>query len=58
MSQIFLGMDFGDTDNQICILDLEGTVVESTGVSNRIDEIKVLGLKLTHKDTISYNTFQ
>ena len=33
----FVGMDIGDHNNQICVLDRDGSVVESTGIENSID---------------------
>ena len=38
-TEFFVGMDLGDASDHICILDPEGEVVESTEVSNTIDEV-------------------
>ncbi len=35
----FVGMDIGDHNNQICVLDRDGTVVQSTGIENSIDSM-------------------
>jgi len=36
----FIGMDLGDIENQICILDQNGEIVEKTSVENNVSGVK------------------
>ena len=38
-TKIFIGIDLGDVENQICILDQDGEIVEKASIENTVSGI-------------------